>query len=273
MFKIEKRKKSTRLIVSFRYAFVAFSLNLFLFVGARFQVGPCVTLQKFATLHVNLFTQQASLYLNEIAISLQSFPEMFRHRHTIIALTAENHSLKKELTALRKLCIEHASLEDFVKSHAPHDYQTICRVIFSSSHAYLQSLVINTGETIVQAGQAVTTDNGLIGQITDVNPPFATVRLLSDPRSHLPVKIGEDAEGVLSGSGTAQPYIHTISKIDMVKANIPIVTLSSGAHIPANIPIGVTKSVHSNNNVAVELAETKVPTHVMILPPIDTEIK
>ena len=267
MINIQHTKKLQNVFKSLRNSSIFFGLNIFLCLGAKLQVTPCVTTQKFVRHHINLLTQTSSLYTRELADFIKSIPALWNNREKVLNLTQENERLKEEIANLKTICKEQESLQKFLDTKSPQTYQAICRVVFSSSHPYIRSLVVNTTNQNVVVGQAVVTPDGLLGQIAEASEPFATVLLLGDSRSHIPVKIGEHAEGVLSGSASGEWKVHSISQIDTLSKGQKVTTLSDGKNIPCDIPIGTINSLNAEHATIAPYAKMR-PSHVMLLPPM-----
>gem|GEM_PF-1701765 len=243
------------------------ALNLFFVFGTRFKVPMCISTQNALknTIHTALHT--SSRYILDILHAFKNIGALIDQQEELAKLRSENQKLHERLKIMQKFKEENISLHSLLsKTRNDIDYQSLARVVLVSSHPYLQSLVVERGKHNLQIGQAAITQQGLIGLISEVQGDFVYIQLINDLRSHIPVTIGEDIQGVLSGSPDGIK-ITAVSSLDEVKQGLPVKTSSNAQHLPSNIPIGTI--THKTEDAAfLELSSDLFPTHVMILPAI-----
>jgi len=92
-------------------------------------------------------------------------------------------------------------------------------VITDSTDISQNELIINRGrDDGLERDQFVVYDHGVIGIIIDLDRRIARVRLLTDPRSKVAVKIGDlGRQGILQGNGDGSARIELIPKEDRIE--------------------------------------------------------
>ncbi len=84
--------------------------------------------------------------------------------------------------------------------------------IISVSGQGQSELIVDRGQDDgVAVGQYVLGDLSMIGVVSDVSPQTARIRLITDPTSRIPVRMGElDAGGVMQGTGSGTAEIANV---------------------------------------------------------------
>ncbi|MDD4995467.1 MAG: rod shape-determining protein MreC [Patescibacteria group bacterium] len=152
------------------------------------------------------------------------------------ALKEENVLLKKQL--------------DFTEAN---DYATVsAKVLTYISSPHEKYMVINRGLSDgIQAGYPVISGEGLIiGRILEAHDHLAEVRLVTDPRSKIPVKIlGADKTiGIASGSYGSIIRMELIPVQENIKADDLVVTSNLEENIPAGLIVGVINEIIVSGN-------------------------
>jgi rod shape-determining protein MreC len=142
-------------------------------------------------------------------------------------------SLERENNRLRSLL---ASASRF-----KNERLLIAELLSVDLDPYKQLVVINKGETDgVYVGQPLLDANGVMGQITYVNPLSATAILISDPSHALPVQINRNGlRTLVIGTGNANELIlkHIPSSGDIKPGDV-VSTSGLGGRFPPDYPVG-----------------------------------
>jgi rod shape-determining protein MreC len=104
----------------------------------------------------------------------------------------------------------------------------------------VRSVTISAGSRDgVAAGMAVVGVRGLAGVVDSVAPRVATVRLVIDAATALPVRVASSGErGVLRGTGTAAAATLLDPLGEMAVGDLVVTLGAADASIPADLPIG-----------------------------------
>ena len=164
------------------------------------------------------------------------------------ALREENAQLRQWMDEARRLRTTIASYEALASYHAPPGVVPIdAFVIGESNDAYSRSMITNAGARAgVQEGQAVVSDQGLVGRIVDVSRNASRVLLLTDSESNIPVYVeGAFIEGILAGRSTRRPSIAFSQSGDLsgLEVGMRVFTSGAGAVIPRGLSVGVIDQV------------------------------
>lgn len=164
--------------------------------------------------------------------SLQSKNEQLRR---------ENLKLHSELQLFEALRAENERLRDLLGS----SYKIGNRVLVAELSAvdldpFRQEVIIKKGSTSgVYAGQAVLDAHAVMGQVTHVNPFYATVLLITDSKHSLPVQVLRNGLRTIA-SGTGQinrleiPYLPNNADIETGDL---LVTSGLGKKFPPGYPV------------------------------------
>ena len=137
-----------------------------------------------------------------------------------------------------------ASYEALQTYEAPPEANPIdAFVIGESSDAFSNSMIVNAGRNRnVESGQAVVSDEGLIGRIVETGARASRVLLLTDAQSLIPVYVeGGTMEGLLGGKTTDHPTIEFTQNDEPVEViqGQRILTSGAGGVLPRGLPVGV----------------------------------
>jgi len=168
-------------------------------------------------------------------------------------LRSENRQMLLLQNKVRTLEVENQLLERLLNYVPPSDATFMsAKVIAESGDNFTHSLLVYIGDEAVQKGQVVLGDESVIGRIEKVSGHYATVILVTDINSKIPVVIERTRiRGILSGNNTSVPQlIFTRSAAD-IQAGDVVVTSGVGGMFPSGLPIGFVSSV-DNNAIEVE---------------------
>lgn len=171
----------------------------------------------------------------------------------ILELEAEVKNLSVDYVELSALREENELLKNQINYLETEDFNIVsARVVTYINSPNEKILIINKGlnEGLVE-GQPVMSGEGLIvGRISKVQNRIAEVRLITDPRSKIPVKIlAEDKTiGIASGSYGSILKMELIPAQEKIFANDLVVTSNLELNIPSNLIVGLINEIHISGN-------------------------
>jgi rod shape-determining protein MreC len=190
-----------------------------------------------------------------ISEGIQNFQELRYIRDENARLRQEKARLLQWQTVARKLQAENATLHQLlgVVPDKSAKYVT-ARVIAGSTGALANMLIVNSGlKNGVRKGQAVMSDRGIIGRISEVSNRSARVLLLTDINSRVPVLIeGSRTRAIMAGGNIARTKLIHLPPGVRVTPSDRIITSGHGGAFPPGLPIGVVASV-SDGGIEVQL--------------------
>ncbi len=173
-----------------------------------------------------LFTSQVNRFLTAINPNLDT---------SKIVINYDKH-IKEELDNIKKINdIEFDDNLDIIVS----------RVKYRDVYEYSNTLTIFKGsKNNVNVGDAVLTNNGLVGIISKTYDYYSVVSLITNKKSNISVKIN-DAVGVLK-TDEGKVVVTSINNYKNVNVGDEIYTSGLG-NLPDNIYVGKVKSVSLND--------------------------
>lgn len=168
-------------------------------------------------------------------------------------LRSENRQLLLLQNKVRTLEVENQLLERLLNYVPPAEATFMsAKVIAESGDKFTHSLLVYIGDEAVQKGQIVLGDESVIGRIEKVSGHYATVILVTDINSKIPVVVERTrSRGILSGNNTAVPQlIFTRDSADIQTGDV-IVTSGVGGMFPSGLPIGFVSAIN-NGSITVE---------------------
>jgi len=189
-------------------------------------------------------------------------------------LLNQNKQLKGELTRLKGNLQTHNSVlldnQKLTKllgaSYQLSGQKFILGRVSSVSQSRLKKqIILNKGrDNGVMIGQVVLGPKGVIGQITQVTPLYATVLMITDPTQYVPIKnqrngIHGISKGIASSQGKlAVTFIE--SGLDVVLGDV-FLTSAIGSKFPAGYPVGrVTHAERHANDPFLHIELTPIQT-------------
>lgn len=193
-------------------------------------------LQKSAELPHNLY-ESFNLWIkdrNELTNELDTL----RKRNLYLAYeTQKMASLTAENNRLRLL------LKSSVRINEP---TLITKLINISSDPYRHIITLNQGEKEgIKPHQAILNNDGIIGQIIEVNPFSSRAILITDPHHSLPVEVNRNGiRGIAMGNGKmTQLEIKNIAIEDDVRVGDLLITSGLGGRFPDGYPVATITSI------------------------------
>ncbi len=163
-------------------------------------------------------------------------------------LRAENKRLRQWQMVARQLERDNAQFRHLLNVKLGPDVSYVsARVIADSGGPYVHTLLINAGyDDGVRKGQAVISDAGLAGRITELGGGSARVLLLTDLNSRIPVVLETSRyRAVLAGNNSSHPTLMFLPKEAVVSSGDRVVTSGHGGLFPPGWAIGVVASTDS----------------------------
>jgi rod shape-determining protein MreC len=165
-------------------------------------------------------------------------------------LRTENALLREEKTRLIGVLQENSRLRSLVDLQERFDayHMVTATVVGRDSTPYFRvvKIKLRTDEP-VEVGNAVLAIEGLVGSVWSVNPPFADVLMVPDPRSQVDVIAQRNrAHGVIQGMGLGRNHharVVYLRREDEVRQGDLFVTSGLGEMFPAEVPVGRVASV------------------------------
>ncbi|MEQ8393004.1 MAG: rod shape-determining protein MreC [Thalassospira sp.] len=185
--------------------------------------------------------------INEITDQVYNLAHLYEENER---LRRENHQLLAWQQAARNLSHENARLRDLARYTAPPVLHLVTsRVIADMGGAYAHSVMISAGSRDgVSKGQAVISDEGLVGRVAEAGYQASRVLLITDINSRVPVIVENSRDrAFLSGDNTNRPLLTFLTADATVAPGDRILTSGHGGAFPPGIPIGVVSSVSENS--------------------------
>lgn len=196
---------------------------------------------------VNL-PSQLYIWINEQGTTKQILLDQNRQ------LRVELIRLKVDLQDHNALLLENQKLSKLLKSRYKLDKEKfiLARVSSISQSRLKKQIIINKGSNNgIKIAQIVLGANGILGQVSQVTPFYATVLLITNPTQHIPVK---NARNGIHGISKGIPSHQGKLKVRFIQQELDVqlgdIFLSSavGSKFPAGYPVGRVTHVKKKAN-------------------------
>lgn len=179
-------------------------------------------------------------------------------------LEAQNEELRARLAELEEARLENARLHTLVDFVEEQDLDTVgARVISRPRNPWESTLMIDRGSNDgVERGLPVIAAQGVLGQVVDVAPEAATVRLISDRRSGVAALIqATRVNGIVSGSIDGELRLEFVPAQSAPEVGDVAITSGEGGIYPKGLVIGdvVDVSDERGSLFPVIVLESRVP--------------
>ncbi len=157
------------------------------------------------------------------------------------ALHAENEALKRWQAVALTLRAENEQLRALAGYNPVKTRYVTAQVIAQSPEAYGGSLTLDAGETDGLAPmQPVIDDTGLIGRVLEVGPHSASVLLLTDTTSRIPVISANSRQhAILAGTGEALLRLTFVGgNAERITLGEQVLTTNEAGLIPESVMVG-----------------------------------
>ncbi|WP_114090281.1 rod shape-determining protein MreC [Thalassospira profundimaris] len=184
--------------------------------------------------------------IDDVTSRIESFANLYEEN---LRLREENRELLAWQQIARNLNYENKRLRELTHfANPPAQHEVSARVIADMGGAFAQSMMISAGTRDgVQKGQAVLSDEGLIGRIADAGYQASRVLLITDINSRIPVMIENSRDrAFLSGDNTDRPILTFLTADASIAPGDRVLTSGHGGAFPPGIPVGIVSSVSEN---------------------------
>lgn len=174
--------------------------------------------------------------------------------------------LKAKLQTFNNLAFENQKISKLLESSylIPDHSVMLARILSITQSRLSKKIVINKGfNDAVTLSDLVIGSDGVVGQVTEVTPLYSTVKLLSDPTLHMPVKNSRTgARGITKGLASNEKgmVVKFIPLGSDIKIGDIFVTSGIGNSYPSGYFVGRVNSVDESLNssfmrVSLDLAQ------------------
>ncbi|TEU24837.1 MAG: rod shape-determining protein MreC, partial [Gammaproteobacteria bacterium] len=177
------------------------------------------------------------------------------------ALLNQNKQLNGELTRLKvnlqtrnALLLENQKLKQLLGAsyHVNDQKFTLGRVSSVSQSRLKKQIIINKGSNDgLKTGRVVLGSKGVIGQIIQITPLYATVLMITDPTQHVPIKNQRNGvRGISKGiaSGQEKLVVNFIEPDFDIALGDVFLTSAIGSKFPAGYPVGKVTHVEQHTD-------------------------
>lgn len=179
-------------------------------------------------------------------------------------LQAKIGELEAEIAQLKEVRHENDILRQelgFIKEQP--DQYIPAQLIGRTAAGLIKDLIIARGSRDgIVTGQAVVAQGHLIGMVSEVSDRQATVRLVTHPRSLIPVILQESRTTGLLRGGISGLSMTDILIDATIKSGEPIVTSGLGGLLPQGIPVGRVVAVTAQRGDITKRASVSAPVDV-----------
>lgn len=178
------------------------------------------------------------------------------------ALRYREAVLSSKIQRLRELQSENIKLRRLLQSGPIHEDSRflVGELLAVSTSPYRQLLILDKGEKAgVKVGQAVLDAKGIMGQIIEVGPYTATVMLITDGKSAVPVKnMRTNERAILVGlQKTNMLSLINLPKTASIRVGDQLLTSGLGQRFPEGYPVGEVTAVERSHDEAFITVEVK----------------
>lgn len=179
------------------------------------------------------------------------FANLTASQDTLDELREQNKELTAQVAELSEAQETATRLEGLLELKSTYNLQsTAARIVGSSTDAWSRTVTIDKGSLDGLAiNMPVTDSSGVIGQIIEVAPTSAVVRLITDEASGVSAMVQSTrAQGILQGQPDGTLRLEYVSVDADVKEGDIIVTSGIGGIYPKGLPLGTVASVEREPN-------------------------
>ncbi len=179
------------------------------------------------------------------------------------ALISENDYLKGQLIELKvrlqtynNLALENQKISKLLDSsyEIPNHDVLLARIKSIAQSRLSKKIVIDKGSNYgVALSQLIISSDGAVGQVTQVTPMFATVRLLTDPTQFMPVKNSRNGiRGITKGMASTEKgmMVEYVPLDSDVKVGDLFLTSGIGNSYPSGYLVGRVTSIDDSLDVS-----------------------
>lgn len=184
---------------------------------------------------------QLGSWLDDITTSRNSL------QSTTDTLTAQNLLLSAKIQRLEAIENENRTLRELLNASENSSHEVlIAEIVAIASDPFRQQIQINKGlRDNIYIGQPLIDSNGVIGQITRVDPLTSWAILISDSDHAIPVEITRNGlRTIARGTGDTNKLLLPFLPLDAdVRPNDELRTSGLGGVFPAGYPVGTIRTI------------------------------
>lgn len=270
----KNRTTAKTLSLPFRLIYTRYAVFLWTGAAALLMIFSIASSEKASHIRMTV-VDAASPIIETVSKPFVSASQAVTDMTGISALRAENLRLSEENKRLQewyqtalKLEAENKSLRDFlnVTSEPDRAYLTT-RILSDPGGRFVKSLLIPAGNNDgVESGQAVVTEDGLIGRISDSADKTARILLITDLNSRIPVMVEETHHrAILAGDNQEQLSLKHLPSDSGVAVGARIVTSGHDGILPPNIPVGIVSDIKGGIIKVLPLADMERINFVQVI--------
>lgn len=172
-------------------------------------------------------------------------------RGQLSELQDQNKELRARVVALEETRLDNQRLSDLLNSTNAQGYKGVtATVIGLPQNAWNQVIIVDKGSNDgVKINMPVLGPYGLLGQVVEVGPTFARIRLLTDQKSGVASLIQRGRQnGITRGSITGDLMLDFVSADSTVTAGDVVLTSGLGGVYPKGLMIGEVLEVSRETN-------------------------
>ena len=161
-------------------------------------------------------------------------------------LKAENRRLRLVSERARSLEIENRLLAKLLNYTRPDEENLVtARVVAEEGDAFSHSLIAYIGKNnIVEKGQIVLNEDGVVGRIDKIGNSYAKILLLTDINSRIPVVLEKNrTRGMVAGDNTLNPKLVFLPLSSEVNIGDRLVTSGVAGVFPPGLPVGFVSKI------------------------------
>jgi len=200
--------------------------------------------------------------------SIDGFTNIRTLKAENIRLAEENIKLHQWYEAALRLEAENKSLRGFLNLKIDPDYHYYTtRIISDAGGSYVKSFLVPLGKKDgIRKGQAVLSERGLIGRVTEAGKQSARILMITDLNSRIPVKVQtSNHKAILSGQNTDIMRLERLPLDSGVEVGTHILTSGQGGVLPPDIPVGIISKVDETGVYVSLLTNIDKLIHVKIV--------
>lgn len=240
-----KKPETPSLLINFRFALI-FALSVIMLVAdLRLKVLSDFRYYLESALYpVMVFADSPRSVSRVVSSEFKSRSELIEENER---LSSENYLQRADLLRLRSIEQENAAMRRLLNSPLHETSRRMfAEVVDVDTNPYLQRVVVNRGSSSnVYEGMPVITDEGLVGQVIEVNHSFSRVLLLIDPSSSIPVIDSRNQiRAIVTGTGSHDELeISNVPRSTDIQEGDLLVTSGLGDVYPEGYPVAIVTSV------------------------------
>ncbi|KAF0117257.1 MAG: rod shape-determining protein MreC [Rhodospirillaceae bacterium] len=176
-----------------------------------------------------------------IAAWVESARSLVATRTENVRLREENKRLLQWQAVARRLEVENQALRHLLKVvPEPSGAFVSARVVAVTEGPFVRTALLNAGhEDGVRKGQAVLTGDGLVGRVDRVGDRSASILLLTDINSRIPVSIVPSRNRALLVSNKGRLQLVYVMGDGPIAPGDRVVTAEDASAFPPDLPVGV----------------------------------